>query len=136
MANKTQTMEIQHQENAPTEEMERTRARRCFAPKADIYETEKEIIVLADVPGANEKKVDITLEKNILTISATIEPVRTSGFDLSYAEYEEGDFQRSFRLSDEIDREKIEASVSAGVLRLRLPKAQGAAARKITVRAK
>lgn len=136
MATKTQTMEIQHQENAPADEMERTRARRCFVPKADIYETEKEIIVLADVPGANEKKVDITLEKNILSISATIEPVRTSGFDLSYAEYEEGDFQRIFRLSDEIDREKIEASVSDGILRLRLPKAQGAAARKITVRAK
>jgi HSP20 family molecular chaperone IbpA len=136
MIKKTQTMEIQRQENASADEMERTRARRCFVPKADIYETEKEIIVLADVPGVNEKKVDITLEKNILSINATIEPVRTSGFDLTYAEYEEGDFQRSFRLSDEIDREKIEASVRDGVLRLRLPKAQGAAARKITVKTK
>lgn len=136
MTEKTQAMEIQHQENAPVDEMERTRARRCFIPKADIYETEKEIIVLADVPGANEKKVDITLEKNILSISATIEPVRTSGFDLTYAEYEEGDFQRSFRLSDEIDREKIEASVRDGVLRLRLPKTQGVAARKIAVNTK
>lgn len=136
MAKKTQTMEIQHQENAPADDMERTRARRCFVPKADIYETDNEIIVLADIPGADEKKVDITLEKNILSISATIEPVRSSGFDLTYAEYEEGDFQRSFRLSDEIDREKIEASVRDGVLRLRLPKAQGAAARKITVKTK
>jgi HSP20 family molecular chaperone IbpA len=136
MAKKTQTMEIQHQENAPADEMERTRARRCFVPKADIYETDNEIIVLADIPGADEKKVDITLEKNILSISATIEPVRSSGFDLTYAEYEEGDFQRSFRLSDEIDREKIEASVRDGVLRLRLPKAQGAAARKITIKTK
>lgn len=136
MAKKTQMMEIQHQENAPADEMERTRARRCFVPKADIYETEKEIIVLADIPGADEKKVDITLEKNILSISATIEPVRTGGFDLTYAEYEEGDFQRSFRLSDEIDRDKIEASVRDGVLRLRLPKAQGAGARKITVKTK
>ena len=136
MAKKTQTMEIQHQENAPTEEMERTRARRCFVPKADIYETDHEIIVLADIPGANEKKVDITLEKNILSISATIEPVRTNGYELTYAEYEEGDFQRSFRLSDEIDRDKIEASVRDGVLQLRLPKAQGAAARKITVQTK
>ena len=134
MAKKTQTMEIQHQETTPADAMERTRARRCFVPKADIYETEKEIIVLADVPGVNEKKVDITLEKNILSISATIEPVRTSGFDLTYAEYEEGDFQRSFRLSDEIAREKIEASVRDGVLRLSLPKVQGATAKKITVK--
>ena len=136
MAKETQAMEIQHQESAPTEEMERTRARRCFVPKADIYETDHEIIVLADIPGANEKKVDITLEKNILSISATIEPVRTNGYELTYAEYEEGDFQRSFRLSDEIDREKIEAVVRDGVLQLRLPKAQGAASRKITVQKK
>jgi len=136
MAKKTQAMEIQHQESAPTEEMERTRARRCFVPKADIYETDHEIIVLADIPGAKEKKVDITLEKNILSISATIEPVRTNGYELTYAEYEEGDFQRSFRLSDEIDRDRIEAAVRDGVLQLRLPKAQGAAARKITVQTK
>ena len=136
MAKETQAMEIQHQESAPTEEMERTRARRCFVPKADIYETDHEIIVLADIPGANEKKVDITLEKNILSISATIEPVRTNGYELTYAEYEEGDFQRSFRLSDEIDRDRIEAAVRDGVLQLRLPKAQGAAARKITVQTK
>jgi len=136
MAKKTQAMEIQHQEGAPTEEMERTRARRCFVPKADIYETDNEIIVLADIPGADEKKVDITLEKNILSISATIEPVRTNGYELTYAEYEEGDFQRSFRLSDEIDRDRIEAAVRDGVLQLRLPKAQGAAARKIAVQTK
>ena len=136
MAKKTQAMEIQRQESAPTEEMERTRARRCFVPKADIYETDHEIIVLADIPGANEKKVDITLEKNILSISATIEPVRTNGYELTYAEYEEGDFQRSFRLSDEIDRDRIEAAFRDGVLQLRLPKAQGAAARKITVQTK
>ena len=136
MAKKTQAMEIQHQESAPTEEMERTRARRCFVPKADIYETDHEIIVLADIPGADEKKVDITLEKNILSISATIEPVRTNGYELTYAEYEEGDFQRSFRLSDEIDRDRIEAEVRDGVLQLRLPKVQGAAARKITVQTK
>jgi HSP20 family molecular chaperone IbpA len=129
-------MEIQHQENVPADEMERTRARRCFVPKADIYETDKEIIVLADVPGANEKKVDITLEKSILSISAAIDPANTNGYELTYAEYEEGDFQRSFRLSDEIDRDKIEAVVRDGVLRLRLPKAEGVAAKKITVQTK
>ena len=134
MAKKTQSMEIQHQESAPTEEMERTRARRCFVPKADIYETDHEIIVLADIPGANEKKVDITLEKNILSISATIEPVRTNGYELTYAEYEEGDFQRSFRLSDEIDRDRIEAAVRDGVLQLTLSKAKQATSKKIAVR--
>jgi len=134
MATKGQAMELQRQEAVPTEEQERTRSRRCFIPKADIYETDQEIIVLADIPGANNKTVDVTLEKNVLTINAFVEPVLTNGFDLAYAEYDEGDYQRSFRLSNEIDQDKIEAAVSEGVLRLRLPKSQGAATRKIAVK--
>ena len=134
MAKKDQAMEVQKQEETPAEEMERTRSRRSFVPRADIYETEKEIIVLADVPGANEKTVDITLEKNVLSITAYVEPTIPNGFEIAYAEYEEGDYQRSFRLSDEIDRDKIEAVVSEGVLRLKLPKAQEARSKKITVK--
>ena len=134
MTKKDQAMEVQKQEEAPVDEMERTRSRRSFVPRADIYETEKEIIVLADVPGANEKTVDITLEKNVLSITAYVEPAIPSGFDIAYAEYEEGDYQRSFRLSDEIDQNKIEAVVSEGVLRLRLPKAQEARSKKISVK--
>jgi HSP20 family protein len=136
MAKKDQTMEVQQQEVAPADEMERTRSQRCFVPRADIYETEKEIIVLADIPGANDKTVDITLEKNVLTINAFVEPAIPSGFDVAYAEYEEGDYQRSFRLSDEIDRDKIEAVVSEGVLRLRLPKLLEARTKKIAVKTK
>ena len=134
MAKKDQAMEIQKQEEVPADEMERTRSRRSFVPRADIYETDKEIILLADVPGANENTVDITLEKNVLTINAFIEPTIPSGFDVAYAEYEEGDYQRSFRLSDEIDRDKIDAIVSEGVLRLRLPKSQEARIKKISVK--
>ena len=107
-----------------------------FVPRADIFDTEKEITILADVPGANEKTVDITLEKDVLSITAYVEPSIPSGFDIAYAEYEEGDYQRSFRLSDQIDRNKIEAVVSDGVLRLRLPKVQEAQTKKITVKAK
>lgn len=134
MAKHDQTMEIQQQEESPSEDMERTRSRRAFVPRADIYETDNEIIVQADIPGADEKNVDITLEKNVLTIIAYVDPIRSGDYEIAYAEYEEGDYQRSFRLSDEIDRDKIEASVSDGVLRLRLPKAQEAAARKIAVK--
>jgi len=134
MAKKDQAMEVQKQEETPVDEMERTRSRRSFVPRADIYETDKEIIVLTDIPGANDKTVDITLEKNVLSITAYVEPAIPNGFDIAYAEYEEGDYQRSFRLSDEIDRDKIEAVVSDGVLRLRLPKAQKARSKKIAVK--
>lgn len=136
MAKKDQTMEIHKQEETPADEMERTRSRRSFVPRADIYDTETEITILADVPGANEKTVDITLEKDVLSITAYVEPSIPSRFDIAYAEYEEGDYQRSFRLSTEIDRNKIEAMVSDGVLRLRLPKIPEAQTKKITVKAK
>jgi HSP20 family protein len=136
MAKKDQAMELQKQEEAPAEEMERTRSRRSFVPRADIYETENDIIVLTDVPGANENTVDITLEKNVLSITAFVEPAIPSGFEIAYAEYEEGDYQRSFRISDEIDRDKIEAVVRDGVLRLRLPTSQEAKTKKITVKSK
>ena len=136
MNKQDQTMQVQQQEGVPEQEMERTRSRRCFVPKADIYETENEIVVLADIPGASENTVNITLERNVLTIDAFIDPVHTTGYDIAYAEYEEGDYKRVFHLSDEIDRDKITASVSEGVLGLQLPKAESVKTRKIAVQSK
>lgn len=133
MNRQDQTMQVQQQEDVPEQEKERTRSRRCFIPRADIYETENDIVVLADIPGANENTVNITLEKNDLTINAYIDPIQSNGYDIAYAEYEEGDYQRVFHLSDEIDRDRIQATVSEGVLRLQLPKSEGAMTKKIAV---
>ena len=55
--------------------------------------------MLGDMPGVDEKSVDITLEKNVLTINGYVEPVQPDNYSLAYAEYEAGDFQRSFTLS-------------------------------------
>ena len=136
MANtKDKSLDIPKQEVVNTEEMERTRDRQCFIPKTDIYENEDEIIILADMPGVNEGSLDITLEKNILTIQAFVDESYPEGFERVYSEYVSGDYQRSFKLSDEVDQEKIEAVVSNGELRLRLPKAEPAKAKKIKVKA-
>ena len=129
------TMEIEKQEVTTTEETERTRECRCFIPRSDIYELDDQIVIVADVPGVDEKSIDVMIEKNILTINALVDPALPQGYSLSFAEYEVGDFQRSFRLSDEIDRKKIQASVKDGVLRLYLPKAKEALMRKISVKA-
>ena len=128
------SMEVHNQQEVPVDELERTRSRRSFIPRADIYETDREIVVLTDIPGANEKTVDVTLEKNVLTISANIEPLVYQGLDLAYAEYEEGDYQRSFRLSADIDRDKIDAIVKDGVLKIHLFKSEAAKTRKIAIR--
>jgi HSP20 family protein len=129
-----QTVEAEKQE-ITTEGAERTRARRAYIPRVDIYETDDSLVMLADMPGVDENSVDITLEKNVLSINGYLEPEQPDNYSLAYGEYEVGDYQRSFTLSDEIDRDKIEAIVKNGVLRLHLPKAGPAKTRKITVKA-
>jgi HSP20 family protein len=128
-------MELEKQEvTTPSDTTERTRDSRCFTPLSDIYELDDQIVIVADVPGVDEKSIDVTLEKNVLTINALVDPIVPQGYSLSLAEYQVGDYQRSFRLSDEIDREHIQASVKDGVLRLYLPKAKEALMRKISVK--
>ena len=128
-------LQVQKQEVQPAEGVERTRASRVYVPKVDIYSDEQGVVILADMPGVDESNVDILLEKDVLTISGFVAPHEPEGFELSYSEYGIGDFRRSFTLLDEIDRDKIEASISNGVLRVYLPKAPEAQARKITVQA-
>jgi HSP20 family protein len=136
MAN--ETMELQEQELQKQEivegEAERTRARPAFVPRTDIYETNDSIEVVADMPGVNENTLDITVEQNVLTISGYVEPVEYDGYRQAYSEYRVGDYQRSFTLSGQIDRDKIEATVSGGVLRLHLPKVEPTT-KKIAVKA-
>jgi HSP20 family molecular chaperone IbpA len=114
---------------------ERTRDRLAFVPRADIYETEEAIIVVADMPGVDETTLDITLEDNVLSIDGYVEPMEPEGYSLAYAEYRVGDYQRAFTLSNQIDQDGIEAVIKDGVLRLYLPKITEARKRKIDIEA-
>jgi HSP20 family molecular chaperone IbpA len=114
---------------------ERTRDRLAFVPRADVYETEEAIAVVADMPGVDETSLDITLENNVLSIEGYVEPMQPEGYGLAYAEFRVGDYQRAFTLSDQIDREAIEASIKDGVLGLYLPKITEARKRRIAIRA-
>ena len=135
----TETKELQVQDvekqEIVTDGAERTRDNKCFVPRADIYETDEALVAVVDMPGVDKDSVEITLEKNILTINGYVEPAQPDNFNLAYAEYEMGDYQRSFTLSNEIDLEKIEAAVKDGVLRLHLPKIGPAQTRKIAIKA-
>ena len=114
---------------------ESPRARRVFMPRADIYETPEAIVVLAEMPGVDEKRVDITVEKNILTLSGRVDPgPLPHGARLAYEEYEIGDYRRSFTLSDQVDKERIEASLKQGVLKVTLSKIAPAQPKKISVK--
>lgn len=134
MTEERKELEIQKEEAITPEEGERTRECPVYVPRADIFETEEQVTVIADMPGVDENSVDILLEKNTLTIRGVVEPENHEGYTLSYAEYGVGDYERSFVLSNEIDRDKIEAAMKNGVLRLVLPKVDEVKTRKIQVK--
>jgi HSP20 family protein len=125
--------DLQKTEN--TAATERIRNVKTFVPRVDIYETKDFIYLVADMPGVDEKSVDVELEKNILTITGSVNAEEAKDKTLIYSEYEIGDYERTFTLSDEIDREKIFATVKNGVLRLELPKAEKVKPKKITIKA-
>ena len=135
MKDNDKNLDVVKQEVVTEDGVERTRSQRVYIPRTGIYEIEDAILLVANMPGVDESSVDITLDKNLLTIKGYVEEDLPEGYSLAYAEYEIGDYERSFTLSDEIDREHIEAEVKDGVLRLRLPKAEPAMAKKIAVKA-
>jgi HSP20 family molecular chaperone IbpA len=129
-----ETKELQKAETQAMEMPERTRSRHVFAPRADIYETADSIAVVADMAGVDEKGIDINLEKNVLTIRGRTGELSLEGYKPAYSEYAKGDYERSFILSDWVDRQRIDATIKDGVLRLVLPKAKEAVSRKIPVK--
>ncbi len=114
---------------------ERIRNVKTFVPRVDIYETKEALFIIADMPGVDEKSVDVELEKNNLIITGHVSIDEEKDRSIVYSEYEVGDYERSFTLSDEIDREKICATVKDGVLRLELPKAEKVKPKKIAIKA-
>ena len=131
----TKTMELEKKEvqtPAETEEMFQP-LRRTIKPRIDVFEAGESTMILADMPGVNESDINITLEKDHLTIEGPVADRAPEGYKAVYSEFCLGNYKRSFLLSDEIDRDNIEASFENGVLRLSLPKLESAKARKIAV---
>jgi HSP20 family molecular chaperone IbpA len=135
MAKDNKELEVQEQELVQTGEFERLSPRTTFIPRADIYETDEEVVVILDMPGGSEDSIDITLENNVLAISGKSTFESPEGYSEVFREYETGDYERSFRITDQIDRQKIDASYKDGVLFLTLPKAERAKAQKISIKA-
>lgn len=110
------------------------RMRPVFAPRSDVYETGDSIVILAELPGVSPDHVDITLERRTLTVRGSTLDAVHEGYRRVYAEYDEGEYERVFTLSEEIDRDNIRAVHKDGVLKLELPKAEPVKAKRIEVR--
>ena len=115
---------------------EQTRPGLVFTPAVDILETEKEITLLADMPGVKPEGLNIDLRESTLTLDGDVKsPEGADEVDV-LREYRVGKYYRQFTLSQVVDQGKIEAEMKDGVLRLRLPKVEAATPRKIAVKVK
>ncbi|MGB0385164.1 MAG: Hsp20/alpha crystallin family protein [Ardenticatenaceae bacterium] len=105
-----------------------------ITPRADAWENEDQIVIEMSLPGVKRENVDITFEKDTLTIHGKTESLDESK-NWILQEQRRGTFHRSFSLQVPIDVEKVEATYRDGLLILHLPKTQAAKPRKIAVNA-
>jgi len=111
-----------------------TKSRPTFRPAADIRETEHGYELVVDVPGASEEDIDLSLTKDELTIQAGVAEPSFDGYELVGRGYGVGDYRRTFRIGEGIDRDGVTAEVKDGVLRVTVPKAREALTQKINVK--
>jgi HSP20 family protein len=114
-----------------------TDAARVWVPAIDLIEKKDSYIIRAELPGVDRSNIDISFEKNVLTISgqksALIE-AKDEELRVFAAERVSGSFSRSLRMPDYIDGDKIGAEYKDGLLTITIPKAELAQPRKIEVR--
>ena len=127
-------LQLAEKQEVTGKEGEFTREGAYFTPAVDICETEKELVILADMPGVKPDGVDIEVKEGILTIEGKVPPAATTGEAL-LMEYKQGNYFRSFRITDLVDTNKIAAAISNGVLKVTLPKMEKAVPRKIPITA-
>lgn len=125
----TQTSEL-HSSDVST----RQDARPHYRPAVDILASETGFEMAIEMPGTDEAGVDVTIDKNVLTIRGRVEPPVFEGLTPIHREYGVGDYQRSFTLAEDIDPETVEAEIHNGLLRLKLTRREPAGPRKIAIK--
>ena len=124
MTQETKAMQAQKKENT---DVELTRDEPVFLPATDIYEKSDAVLVMCDMPGVDEKSVDVDLENGVLTITGRQEAVPPDGYELLHQGYRTGIFRRTFNvMTTDVDTAKIDARISKGVLSITLPKIEEA----------
>jgi len=108
---------------------------RAVMPRVDVFEDESGITLLADLPGVPRENLELKVEGDTLLVEGTVQPLTPEGLEPVYAEVRVPRFRRSFTLSRELDTQRIDANLKDGVLTLRIPKAEHAQPRRISVQA-
>ena len=107
----------------------------AFAPSFEVKETNDSFVLRADVPGVEEKDLDVAVHNGVLTVSGSRQAEeRKEGESFAIYERQYGSFSRSFALPDMADGERIDASLNNGVLSLTIAKKAQAKPRKIEIK--
>jgi len=128
-----ETTKAQPQDRTDVAHPQPTRGGVQFAPRVDIYETEKELTLYADVPGVRPEDVELRYEKGELVLHGRVRP-RNPGKKFLLQEYEVGDFYRAFSIHESIDASRIGAECKNGLLTVHLPKVEAVRPRQIPVK--
>ena len=108
--------------------------RKTCRPVVDIISSAEGVTLRVDLPGAEESSIDVTLDRHTLSIRAPIKSIREDeGLTPLQTEYGTGDYERKFRISDDIDRDNVDATFQDGVLTLKLMRTQAAGPRKVKI---
>jgi HSP20 family protein len=123
-------------EDAVTRLLNEPQSNRPWSPAVDIFETENELVLKADLPDVDAKNVDVRVENLTLTISGE-RKFEKSGDEKGFHRIERsyGNFKRSFAVPNTFDTENIAATFKNGVLTVKLPKKEAAKPRQIKIEA-
>jgi HSP20 family protein len=109
------TKELDTNTGADKKSFEATRGANYFTPRVDIYETDNDLTLYADVPGVRADSVDLRFERGELVLQGRVARRQPPGQPL-LTEYSEGDFYRVFQIHESIDGSRVEAECKSGVL--------------------
>jgi HSP20 family molecular chaperone IbpA len=133
MANENPTQDLQLRDKQQLEQ-ESTRPGLVFRPDVDILEQPDAYVIYADLPGVDEKSVQVRIERDTLTLEAQLSTLPGPDWNPVHTEYRFGSYHREFRISDQIDTEAVSATMRDGVLELRAPKSARSRPRTVEVR--
>ena len=119
-----------------SEDVELSHDKTVYLPEMDIFEKGDSILVSCDLPGVDEKDLDVTLEDNVLSITGTQSSCTLEGYEWLRNEYETGVYHRAVTFTQDVDTHKIEAKVKNDVLSVIIPKKKEAKFGKKSIKIK
>lgn len=131
---KRQTGKPQESQQGKSQPEGARRDTQAMAPRVDVLEDDTGITLIADMPGVSKDSLDIRVENDALSIEGAVSAATPEAMEAMYAEVRTPRYRRSFTLSRELDSGRIEAQLTDGVLKVRIPKHEQARPQRISVK--